>query len=298
MKSYRVFLGAPPASEIKIRRDEYHWQTVSEPAATPISQHHVDITLPVTIVEAASKRISALYENIIFREDDDESHYLSVLGLVPSVRPGLDPLGTSVLYTIRSFSDIAVEYADDATAITWLPTVQDVTDTHEASRLAFTFLRPSASVANIHPAEETQGTGSYDHSDASSVGIFPDFHFSIHDLTSLSHLAAQAQSDAHKPGAEGSKTSQKVTLLAAVLEVDGPDTIHIKQGAEAGKEVSLLKLILGDEEGAVSKLTAWREVAESWGGSDPAETETTRVKRGDIVLLESASYLIHTVLAF
>ena len=96
MKSYRVFLGAPPASEIKIRRDEYHWQTVSEPAATLVSQHHVDITLPVTIVEAASKRISALYENIIFREDDDESHYLSVLGLVPSVRPGLDLPGTSV----------------------------------------------------------------------------------------------------------------------------------------------------------------------------------------------------------
>lgn len=141
----------------------------------------------------------------------------------------------------------------------------------------------------MEEVQETQGTGSYDHSDASSVGKFPDFHFSIHGLTSLSHLAAQAQSDIQKPGSEASKTSQKVTLLAAVLEVDGPDTIHIKKGAEAGKEVSLLKLILGDEEGTVCKLTAWREVAESWGGADPAVT-APRVKRGDVVLFESASH--------
>ena len=180
----------------------------------------------------------------------------------------------------------------DPTSITWLPITPDATDDHEATQSAFTFLRPTASVSRFRPAretQETQETGSYDYSDASSVGKFPDFHFSIHSLTSLSHLAAHAQSDIQKPGAEASKTSQKVTLLAAVLEVDGPDTIHIKKGAEAGKEVSLLKLILGDEEGAVCKLTAWREVAESWGGADPAET-APRVKRGDVVLLESASH--------
>lgn len=165
------------------------------------------------------------------------------------------------------------------------------TDTHEATKSAFTFLRPTASVPGVRSARETQdtqGTGSYNYSDASSVGKFPAFHFSIHSLTSLSLLVAQAQSDIQKPGEKGDKTSQKATILAAVLEVDGPDTIHIKKGAEAGKEVSLLKIILGDEDGLVCKLTAWREVAESWGGADPADT-TPRVKRGDIVLLESAS---------
>lgn len=183
--------------------------------------------------------------------------------------------------------------ADDATAITWLPTALDPDDTHEATKSAFTFLRPTASVprtSSVRETQKTQGTGSYDYSDASSVGQFPAFHFSIHSLTSLSHLASQAQSDMQKPGAKGVKTSQKVTVLAAVLEVDGPDTIHIKKGAEAGKEVSLLKLILGDEDGCVCKLTAWRETAESWGGVDPVDT-APRVKRGDVVLLESASRL-------
>lgn len=71
----------------------------------------------------------------------------------------------------------------------------------------------------------------------------------------------------------------------AALEVEGPDTIRIKKGADAGKEVSILKMILADEEGSVCKLTAWREVAESWGGAQDAHG----VKRGDIVLIESAS---------
>lgn len=94
-----MFLGAPPASDIHKGGDEYRWDTVtSEPAVAPISQPHIDITLPPIAVEAASKRISALYENIIFREDDDESHYLSVLGVAPSVRPGIDPPG--ILHTV------------------------------------------------------------------------------------------------------------------------------------------------------------------------------------------------------
>ena len=44
----------------------------------------------------------------------------------------------------------------------------------------------------------------------------------------------------------------------AVLEVDGPDVIKIGKGPETGKEIGLLKMILGDEDGAVCKLTAWR----------------------------------------
>lgn len=75
--------------------------------------------------------------------------------------------------------------------------------------------------------------------------------------------------------------------LAAVLEAEGPDTIRVKRGVDAGKEVSLLKLIIGDDDGAVCKLTAWREVAESWGGADP--DVPTSIKRGDVVLFESTS---------
>ena len=65
--------------------------------------------------------------------------------------------------------------------------------------------------------------------------------------------------------------------------MEGPDTIRIKQGKDAGNEVSLLKMILGDEDGNVCKLTAWREIADAWGGNGAAPG----VKRGDIVYIES-----------
>jgi hypothetical protein len=119
---------------------------------------------------------------------------------------------------------------------------------------------------------ETQETQSYNYSDASSIARFPSFHFALHSLTSLSSLPTTS-----------SKGSRKVNILLAVLEVEGPDTIHIKKGADAGKEVAILKLILGDEEGCICKLTAWREVAEAWGGVGDA----VGVKRGDVLYVES-----------
>jgi hypothetical protein len=45
---------------------------------------------------------------------------------------------------------------------------------------------------------------------------------------------------------------------------------------------------LGDEEGNVCKLVAWREIAEIWGGvSADNESESVGVKRGDVVLIQS-----------
>jgi hypothetical protein len=75
--------------------------------------------------------------------------------------------------------------------------------------------------------------------------------------------------------------------LAAVLEVDGPDTITIKNGADAGKQIPLLKMILGDEEGNVCKLAAWQDIADVWGGN----TTYPAVKRGDICYIESTLVL-------
>lgn len=117
------------------------------------------------------------------------------------------------------------------------------------------------------------------HSWTSSISRFPAFNFSLHSLSSLSSLSAQASGTTNPAG----KFTRKTNLLLAVLEIEGPDTIRIKRGIEAGKEVSILKIILGDEENEVSKLTAWREVAEEWGGS----TEAEGAKRGDVVYLES-----------
>ena len=132
--------------------------------------------------------------------------------------------------------------------------------------------------------QETQDTASYTSSDTSSIADFPAFHFNPHSLTSLAALTAHAQAIRNK---HAPKAAHKVNLLVAVLEIDGPDTIRVKRGPDAGKEVSLLKMVLGDESGGPCRLSAWREVAEAWSGlSTTASAQST--KKGDIVFLESA----------
>lgn len=81
------------------------------------------------------------------------------------------------------------------------------------------------------------------------------------------------------PGSE----SRKATILVALLDVDGPDYISVKRGPHAGSQVARLTWTVGEESGLVSKVTAWRETAETWGGLE----RDTEGKRGDIVLLES-----------
>lgn len=177
--------------------------------------------------------------------------------------------------------------------ITW-PLTTQATEEHSRTRGDISFLRPSASISRIRSqlgTQETQETDSYNYSDASSIGQFPAFHFSLHALTPLSTLIDQANAARAAGRMPLQKVSHKVSILAAVLEVDGPDSIRIKKGPDAGKEVSLLKLILGDESGGICKLAAWRATAEDWGGLNPA-VPTPATKKGDIVLLESTSPLI------
>ena len=165
------------------------------------------------------------------------------------------------------------------TVITWPPTIAE--NTTENSRESRPSL-PLASVSDsrlrlsLYETQETKETASYNYSDASSIGRFPSFNFSLHSITPLAILSALSGNG---------KGSRKVSILAAVLEVEGPDTITIKKGMDTGKQISLLKMILGDEEGDVCKLTAWRDVADSWGGSLTAPA----VKKGDICFVESMS---------
>ncbi len=131
------------------------------------------------------------------------------------------------------------------------------------------FLDPSA--LNLETQDtETSNSLSANYSDSSSIAHFPTFHFNLHSLTTLSSL-------------EGQKGTRKVGMLLAALEVDGPDAIRLKKGPNAGTEIYVLKMILGDEDGHICKLTAWREVAEVWGGLGDA----VGIKRGDVILLES-----------
>jgi hypothetical protein len=115
-------------------------------------------------------------------------------------------------------------------------------------------------------------TTSYVYSDTSSIARFPNFQFS---LGTLSELAS----------AQG-----KTCLLLAVLEVEGPDEVTVRRGPDAGRVVSVLRLIVGDEASTIRKLTAWREVAEAWGG---ATQDTVGIRCGDVVYFESPSLRIH-----
>lgn len=130
---------------------------------------------------------------------------------------------------------------------------------------------------------ETQDTGSYDYSDASSIANFPVFHFNLHNVCSIASLSLPPPETQPRVS---SKTSRKVNMLVAVLEIEGPETIRIKKGPDAGREATLLKFVVGDETRAICRLSAWREVAEDWAGLNPA-AKAPQTKKGDIVFLES-----------
>ncbi|PCH35987.1 hypothetical protein WOLCODRAFT_156707 [Wolfiporia cocos MD-104 SS10] len=255
---YRVFSGAPAAHDLGRDPRSYRWQTVSSATIHPC--------YPPATLEAASRRISLLYQNIIFG-DSEEEEYVDAGSTEHDGSPGIP----------RNF--------DGNSLITWSPTVDESRFSRFASTTGPTFIRASASISRVRFGEtqETQDTGSFNYSEASSIARFPQYHFNLNSVISLSHLIAQSRQQAEQTKAQ--KGFRKVTTLAAVLEVEGPDTVRIKHGAEAGKEVSLLKFLLGDEGGGVCKLTAWRETAERWGGADPGASAPA-LKRGDVVLLE------------
>ncbi|KAJ3535488.1 hypothetical protein NMY22_g6467 [Coprinellus aureogranulatus] len=308
---YRVFLGAPPISTWN-STESYHWQTIStsdlrHPHSTPLTaansneqesfmqwpmksisasrlQRADSFMYPPATLEAASRRISMIYRNAIFDRteagDADE----------PEEEEGED--GGRQLR------------GDMTTVITWPPTNPGEGDSvGEASRLtrsrgSISFLRAGSQDESMDPPVapdgevgavsdsgffESQQTQSFNYSDASSIARFPTFHFNIHALSSLSQLTKTLNAQGRLVPA--TVKGRKVNLLLAILEVDGPETITIKNGKDAGKKVGLLKLILGDQEGSVCKLTAWREVAEEWGGVGRG----LGCKRGDVVHLENVT---------
>ncbi|KAF7968833.1 hypothetical protein HWV62_29242 [Athelia sp. TMB] len=249
MSQFRVFLGAPTLSELRHPPAAYQWTTIAS-LSSPSSS--TSLVFPPATLAAASRRISLLYENVIFGEvaEDDEAVY-------------------------DESQEESRKQGDDTTVFTW-PQTEDIQHTGAGTK---TRHLPSTSASRLQNSlletQETQETASYDYSDASSIGRFPSFSFNLHSISSLSSLRTR-----------GKGAGQKVAVLLATLEVEGPDTIRIKQGKDAGKEVSLLKMILGDEDGNVCKLTAWREIADAWGGNGAAPG----VKRGDIVYIENLSF--------
>ena len=278
---YRVFLGAPSEADIHNDASSYKWNTISSSDSNSKSTRLAtegtpSLIFPLATLEAASHRISLIYKNIIFDDASELEDLTKNIGLL---------LGFS-----SHVSDLHPQL-EQTTLITWPPTA--INETRDASRedqanatgpTSFLLNTPSTSNPSVEEKssqseaqldsllDDTQSS-SRNYSDvASSIARFPTFHFNLHTLTSLSQFSEH-----------NLKGSIKVNVLLAVIEVEGPDTIRIKKGREAGKEIAIFKMILGDEEGTICKLTAWREVAEEWGGSG----ETVAAKRGDIVHIES-----------
>lgn len=239
MKHYRVFLGAPSPSSLPSEEGDFKWKTFT--STTQI--------LDASVFEAASRRISRLYENVIFAEDDDED-----------------------TVDVSDGNLLDAEHSSRAaeTFITWPPT-QNRTKDSSGSRVT--------SDPQESTIEETQETTSHEYSDTSSIGRFPHFSFNPRALRLVKALLEMAKSSR-------TKGTLKVNVLMAVLEVEGPDAVTIRKGQHAGNQVSILKMILGDGDGNVLKLTAWREVAETWGIGTNAQPP---IRRGDIVLFQSTS---------
>jgi hypothetical protein len=278
---YRIFLGAPSPQDLanidSSAASAYHWQTVSSSSRIPSKSSSTrlietqSLILPPATLEAASRRISLIYQNIIFDESKDEEG--DSLVEEDDLRDGNESRKLGGRLTDLTFRGSVLTFIslDQTTLITWPPTAESRRDKNKdaPSFLLNSQSQRAATKSQQQPYPETQDESGFDdsigYSDASSIAHFPTFHFNLHDVTPLAHLV-------------GVKSRKVLLVVVAILEVEGPDSIRIKKGPDAGKEISILKVILGDEAGTVCKLTAWREVAETWGGD---------MKRGDVVFIES-----------
>ncbi|CAE6348115.1 unnamed protein product [Rhizoctonia solani] len=142
-----------------------------------------------------------------------------------------------------------------------------ITSTSTTSTLIETETFPTRTfrMTNTLPNSQSQSISSA----SSSIAHFPTFHFSLRTLTPLRVALT--------PVGRG---SVKANLLVAVMEVDGPDMITTK----AGQETHMLKLVVGDDEGAAGKITVWGETALEWAGA----RRMMGLRRGDIVYLSGA----------
>jgi hypothetical protein len=124
---------------------------------------------------------------------------------------------------------------------------------------------PQATQSEGHSIDDGSSYDTTRISSDTSIQRLPTFRIPMHQLSTLKSLV------------HGSAGNGKASLLVGLLDVDGPDKVRIRKGPDAGKEISLLKLVLGSPDSTVCKLTVWRELADAWGGS---------LRRGDVVLLQ------------
>ncbi|EJD07228.1 uncharacterized protein FOMMEDRAFT_149739 [Fomitiporia mediterranea MF3/22] len=287
---YRVFLNAPTFAALKKQTsgDKYSWQTArsNSPGVLSAGSNNEE-TQPVRVGTSRSKDEESL-SNLSIRDPDAQEW------LIPPATLGAASQRISEMYKNVIFSDVEEEEDDwklmeqaaedesgaedeshtvhrEETLISWPPTAQAQSQSRALTGSLF------------FKTQDDSDDLSYAHTSTSSITAFPTFIINLHALTSLSDLA----------NVIAGKWTRKVNLLVAVLEVDGPDVVRIKRGPDAGREIGVLKLVIGGEEGGICKLTAWRGVADAWGGvrdwgsDDESFEDNESVRRGDIVYIEN-----------
>ncbi|TDL21815.1 hypothetical protein BD410DRAFT_815222 [Rickenella mellea] len=269
MSRFRVFLGAPSRSALSNDSSRFRWHTVTSSSRVKLSYHEETLAeaseyiLPPATLEAASTRISQACKSVSFAGEDEVE----------------EPDDIKWEPDNEGVSHLLIWHVTETTMISWPPTEPRSMELSEnSSENLFHISTRSAGadrVSSMFETQETQDTESFARSDASSIAAFPNFYIQLHSLTSLGALPGLIRSKG--------RGSHKVNTVVAVLELEGPDDIIIRKGPDAGNQVALLKMVVGDESGSICKLTVWRDVAESWGG----RMDDVAVVRGDVVSIEN-----------
>jgi len=222
-----------------------------------------------------SQRLSKLYDGAVLRDDDlDEEYAFSQLDEIS--RDSGELFDT---YRMR----LLILYPKIVETYDWSTSVRDPAistqgsmaslgqpDGHEVPPPSI-YSQPLES-RDTSMEDESSADATRDSSDASIVRL-PTFGIPINRLASLKHLM-------QPNSAREMSNSKKISVLAGIVDIDGPDYIRIKKGVDAGLEVALSKIVIGDEDGGICKVTVWRDLAEEWG---------QLLNRSDVVLFRGGT---------
>lgn len=145
-------------------------------------------------------------------------------------------------------------------------TTKGETPKREESHISYGISLDSTSILDESDSKDVTSTFDTQH-DNISIARLPSFHIPVNRLSNIESVL-RIENSAYPV--------RKVCLLVAILDMEGPNVVRVKKGQYAGKETTVLGLVVGDEEGKIAKITVWRECAEEWSGM---------VQKGDVVYL-------------
>lgn len=211
-------------------------------------------------VQLASQRLSTLYEGVVFRESCEDEYTQSQSQVLGSQASGTYqfPIRWSLITSTER--ETSFEWSRTQHSIELVPSISGQPPPNSS---------PQRSQSQFLTSLEES---SYSTS-PSVIHQLPKFRV---PLLSLSPLHAISNGTINTEDSN----SKKVSILVAVLDVDGPEYVRITKGVDRGIEVGLLKLVLGSVDGSICRLTVWRERAELWGNL---------TRRGDVVLFQGTS---------